>query len=203
MNAINNITIGHPERLRKPVGYTMLANLVNIFPFMLSIEAVNVLFKAYDGSGTGLDTTRLWWICGLLAVYMIAMALAERASFRHNFRSAYELSAEGRINLAEHLRKLSLGFFSRHDPGDLSSMMITDFTMAETGISHHLPQLMGALVMPILAFFGLLWIDWRMSLAMFIALPLAVLVLILSNRIQISLSKKQIHAKINVWKSIC
>ena len=197
MNAINNITIGHPERLRKPVGYTMLANLVNIFPFMLSIEAVNVLFKAYDGSGTGLDTTRLWWICGLLAVYMIAMALAERASFRHNFRSAYELSAEGRINLAEHLRKLSLGFFSRHDPGDLSSMMITDFTMAETGISHHLPQLMGALVMPILAFFGLLWIDWRMSLAMFIALPLAVLVLILSNRIQISLSKKQIHAKIN------
>ena len=89
MNAINNITIGHPERLRKPVGYTMLANLVNIFPFMLSIEAVNVLFKAYDGSGTGLDTTRLWWICGLLAVYMIAMALAERASFRHNFRSAY------------------------------------------------------------------------------------------------------------------
>lgn len=197
MNAINNITIGHPERLRKPVGYTMLANLVNIFPFMLSIEAVNILFKAYDGSGTPLDTTRLWWICGLLAAYMIVMALAERASFRHNFRSAYELSAEGRINLAEHLQKLSLGFFSRHDPGDLSSMMITDFTMAETGISHHLPQLMGALVMPILAFFGLLWIDWRMSLAMFIALPLAILVLILSNRIQVSLSKNQIAAKIN------
>ena len=197
MNAINNITIGHPERLRKPVGYTMLANLVNIFPFMLSIEAVNILFKAYDGSGTPLDTTRLWWICGLLAAYMIVMTLAEQASFRHNFRSAYELSAEGRINLAEHLRKLSLGFFSLHDPGDLSSMMITDFTMAETGISHHLPQLMGALVMPILAFFGLLWIDWRMSLAMFIALPLAILVLILSNRIQVSLSKNQIAAKIN------
>ena len=197
MNAINNITIGHPERLRQPVGYTMLANLVNIFPFMLSIEAVNVLFKAYDGSGAPLDTTRLWWICGILAVYMIIMAFAERASFRHNFRSAYEMSAEGRINLAEHLRKLSLGFFSRHDPGDLSSMMITDFTMAETGISHHLPQLMGALVMPVLAFFGLLWIDWRMSLAMFIALPFAILVLVLSNRIQVSLSKNQITAKIN------
>ena len=30
MNAIKNITIGHTERLYKPVGYTMLANLVNI-----------------------------------------------------------------------------------------------------------------------------------------------------------------------------
>ena len=28
------------------------------------------------------------------------------------------MSAEGRINLAEHLRKLSLGFLSRRDPGE-------------------------------------------------------------------------------------
>lgn len=38
MNAIKNITIGHTERLRKPVGYTVLANLVNIIPFMLRIS---------------------------------------------------------------------------------------------------------------------------------------------------------------------
>ena len=38
MNAIKNITIGHTERLYKPVGYTMLANLVNIVPFCLSID---------------------------------------------------------------------------------------------------------------------------------------------------------------------
>lgn len=43
MNAIKNITVGHTERLRKPVGYTMLANLVNIVPFCLSIEAINVI----------------------------------------------------------------------------------------------------------------------------------------------------------------
>lgn len=34
MNAIKNITIGHTERLYKPVGYTMLTNLVNIVPFL-------------------------------------------------------------------------------------------------------------------------------------------------------------------------
>ena len=59
MNAIENITIGHTERLRKPVGYTMLANLVNIVPFCLSIEAINVIFRAFDGSGMPLDTQRL------------------------------------------------------------------------------------------------------------------------------------------------
>ena len=33
MSAIRNITIGRTERLYKPVGYTMLANLVNIVLF--------------------------------------------------------------------------------------------------------------------------------------------------------------------------
>lgn len=197
MNALQNITIGHTERLRKPVGFTILANLVNIVPFMLSIEAVNIIFKAFDGSGSGLDTTRLWVIFGILVAYMLVMAVAERQSYRHNFRGAYEMSADGRIRLAEHLRRLPLGSLFRHDPGDLASMMISDFTLAETGISHHLPQLMDALVMPILAFFGLLWIDWRMSVAMFIALPLAILVLTGSTRIQYSLSRKQIEAKVN------
>ena len=84
MNAIKNITIGHTERLYKPVGYTMLANLVNIVPFCLSIEAVRIIFSAFDGSGQPLDTTRLWWIFGIMAVYMLVMALAERASYRAN-----------------------------------------------------------------------------------------------------------------------
>ena len=40
MNAIKNITIGHTKRLCRPVGLTVLANLINIVPFCLSIEAV-------------------------------------------------------------------------------------------------------------------------------------------------------------------
>lgn len=197
MNAIRNITIGHTERLNKPVGYTMLANLVNIVPFCLSIEAIRILFSAFDGSGTPLDTPKLWCLFGILTGYMALMALAERASYRANFRGAYEMSASGRISLAEHLRKLSLGFLSRRDPGDLSSMLITDFTMAETGISHHLPQLMGALVMPLLAFLSLVWIDWRMAVAMFVSVPFALLVLWVSTGVQQKLSGRQIAAKIN------
>ena len=63
-------------------------------------------------------------------------------------------------------------------------MLITDFSMAETGISHHLPQLMGAVVMPVLAFASLIWIDWRMAVAMFAALPLALFILWVSTSVQ-------------------
>ena len=59
MNAIKNITIGHTERLYKPVGYTILANLVNIVPLCLSIEAIRIIFSAFGGSAQPLAKTRL------------------------------------------------------------------------------------------------------------------------------------------------
>ena len=92
MNAIKNITVGHTERLRKPVGYTMLANLVNIVPFCLSIEAINVIFRTFDGSGTPLDTNRLWMIFAILVVYMVVMAFAERAAYHYAHSHVYYVS---------------------------------------------------------------------------------------------------------------
>ena len=66
MNAIKNITIGHTERLYKPVGCTMLANLVNIVPFCLSIEAIRIIFSAFDVSVhlTGADSRLTRPACG-------------------------------------------------------------------------------------------------------------------------------------------
>jgi len=63
MDAIDNITIGHTERLYKPVGYTMLTNLVNIVPFCLSIEAVRIIFGA-----TGADSRLTQLACGTYSV---------------------------------------------------------------------------------------------------------------------------------------
>ena len=195
MNAIKNITVGDYSKIRKPVLATMTANLINIFPFALSIEAINVIFRYFAGQTHSLDTKRLWIITAAMLLYMTVMAYFEKLSYRANFRGAYSVSSEGRIKLAEHLRRLPLGFLSKYDPADLSSMLITDFAMAETGISHHLPQLMGAVVMPLLAFLGLVWIDWRMSVAMFAALPIAILVILCATKVQNKLNAAQIQAK--------
>lgn len=194
MGIISNIAVGDTRRLRKPVALTIISNLVNVAPFCLVIEAVSLIFRSC--SGGELDIRRMAVIIVLLFLWMAVMAFAERASYRANFRGAYELSAAGRLSLAEHIRKLSLGFLSRHDPGELSSMMISDFAMAETGVSHLLPQLFGAIVMPFLAFFSLLWVDWRMSVAMFVALPVALLIVWCTNALQKRVSTTKIEAQI-------
>ena len=56
---------------------------------------------------------------------------------------------------------------------------------------------LAGLVMPVLTFVSLVWIDWRMAVSMFAALPLALLVLWASTSAQKKLSGRQIQAKIN------
>jgi ATP-binding cassette subfamily B protein len=197
MKILDNTTVGQPGKLIKPIGFTLLSNLVNIVPFMLSIEAVRIIFNSFADPGAGLDVPRLWAIIGILFIYMIVMFFAEKPAYNSSYRDAYEISATGRASLAEHLRKLPLGFITSRDPGDLANMMMGDFTLVETAVSHIVPQLFGALLMPVLAFVSLLFIDWRMSVAMFIALPAAVLVLWLTTKTNKRMAGRQMKAKLD------
>jgi ATP-binding cassette subfamily B protein IrtB len=197
MNILKNITAGHTKRLIKPIGYTMLSNLVNVVPFILSIEIVRMIFLAFDGSDASLDTKRIWTMIGVLFLYMIVMFLAEKPAYRRSYRDAYELSADGRAELAEHLRKLPLGYLSSRDPGDLANMMMGDFALIEIGVSHIVPQMFGAIVMPVLSFVSLLFVDWKMSIAMFIALPFAILILWLNTNVNKRMADRQMKSKLD------
>jgi ATP-binding cassette subfamily B protein len=193
---LNHVTVGHPDKLRKPVAFVLLSNLVNLIPFVLVLQAVRTIFSAY-ASGAPLDTASLWWTCAALVVSLPFIFLAERPAYRACFRKAYSVSAEGRTELAEHLRKLPLGYLTGRDPGDLANMLMGDFALLEHSVSHSVPQLIGALVMPVLALTGLCFLDWRMALAMFAALPVALGVFAGSTKIVRALGSRHMRAKIN------
>ena len=197
MGMLRNITAGNPRSLVKPVAYTTLANLAGVLPFALLVEAARLVYEPFAHPGTALDTARLWWVCALLGVSLLMLYAAEIPAYRSQFRNAYSTAAEGRSRLAEHLRKLPLGYLNKRDPGDLANMMMGDFTMIEHGISHLVPQMIGALVMPVLALAGLSLIDWRMALALFAALPAAAALVLLTTGFQRRLGAAHMRAKID------
>ncbi|MHB8035294.1 ABC transporter ATP-binding protein [Clostridium botulinum] len=197
MKIFRNITAGHPEKLVKPVAYTILANIIGMLPFGLAIAAIQIIFKPFVTPGTTLDIAKLWMVVGALVLSMLIMFLAEIPAYRHAYRDAYMTAAEGRANLAEHMRKLPLGYLFCKDAGMLGNMMMGDFTMVESGMSHVVPKLMGALVTPVLAFIGLAFIDWRMSLSMFAAMPVALLIIIGTSKLQKVLGRELTEAKVD------
>ena len=195
MKILYNITAGNPEKLRKPIFFSVLSNVLNILPFTLTITAAKIIFESYS-TGIALDIGKLWLTCGALFASMIIMFLGEIPAYRSAYRGAFIVAAEGRAKLAEHLRQLPLGYLTSRDPGDLGNMMMGDFALIEHCISHLMPQLVGALVMPVIAFIGLLFLDWRMAIAMFVALPVGTLIIKATSKLQKRVGKRHMESKI-------
>jgi len=197
MKFLQNITAGNPRKLFKPFVLTVISNLLNILPFGLVLRGVYLIFEGFSRPEATLDIRGLWWVCAALVAYMVVIFLGEIPAYRACYRGAYEVAAEGRIHLAEHLRKLPLGFLMKRDPGDLANMMMGDFALLEQGISHVAPQIAGALVAPLLAVLGLSFLDWRMALAMFLPLPLGMVILGGTGGIMKLLGHRHMKAKID------
>ncbi|WP_068793796.1 ABC transporter ATP-binding protein [Brevibacillus laterosporus] len=197
MSMLHNITVGNPKMLIKPVVYTTLANLVGILPFILLVEVARLIFQPFTSSGVEMDFARLWWVCAGLGVSMVFLYLCELPAYRAQFRGAYNAAVDGRTRLAEHVRKLSLGFLNKRDPGDLANMMMGDISLVEHGISHVVPQMIGALIMPFLALIGLSILDWRMASAMFLVFPIAIALVLMTSKLQRKLGSQHMRAKID------
>ncbi|NKQ22343.1 ABC transporter ATP-binding protein [Brevibacillus laterosporus] len=197
MSMLHNITVGNPRTLIKPVIYTTMANVVGILPFILLVEAARLIFQPFTSSGIEMDFVRLWWVCAGLGVSIVFLYLCELPAYRAQFRGAYNAAVDGRTRLAEHVRKLSLGFLNKRDPGDLANMMMGDISLVEHGISHVVPQMIGALIMPLLALIGLSFLDWRMATAMFLVFPVAIALVFMTSGLQRKLGSQHMRAKID------
>ena len=119
MKFLRNVTAGNPGKLIAPIFYSMLSDLINILPFVLVLQAVKIIFQAFAAPEKALDTNALWWICLVMFTYTIISFLGGIPAYRSCYRGAYAMAADGRTKLAEHLRKLPLGYLSDAIPETL------------------------------------------------------------------------------------
>ena len=170
-NALYCITAGNPKKLIKPVVWTVLADLVNLFPFGCLTLVVSSIYLYFGGTSDTLNTKQLWLVWGGMVILAIILYLFERKAVHATYHDGYDASAKGRVQLAEHIRKLPLGFLMSKDPGELGNTMMNDFAQIEEAVTHVLPQLIGGFITAVLGFVAMSFIDWRLSLAMFAGFP--------------------------------
>ena len=175
-NPIYQVTAGNPKKLKKPVIWTVVTN-INLFSFMFLALFVITIYSFFAGDAGSLDIKTLWLSWGGILATSVVVYILERKATHATFHDGYTTSADGRIRLAEHIRKLPLGFLMSKDSGELGNTMMNDFSQIEEGVTHILPQLISGIIVAFLALFGMAFADWRMALAMFAGLPVTFLIL--------------------------
>ncbi len=106
------------------------------------------------------------------------------------YRSAYYLCFargaemwEMRLDLANHYRSLSLGYFNQNSSGYLLGTLTKDLTNFELVITHTLPSIVKTVVTAALVLIGTFFINWKLALAECVVLLIAMPVLSWGNRL--------------------
>ena len=139
----------------------------------------------------------------VLCVISVALIMISyRCVYKATYFSTYVESGVRRVSLAEKLRKIPLSYFGKKDLADITSTIMADAATLETGLSHWVPELIGAVISTTIAALSIMFFDWRMGLAALWPIPVAILIVVLSRNVQYRLSKRSMDAKMEVADGI-
>ena len=152
-------------------------------------------FLVADMMNGGVTGGRIWFYVGGIAVCFALILLTTWFQYNNTYFTTYEESGKRRLGLAERLRKLPLSFFGKRDLADLTSTIMADCEVLEKTCSHFIPGLFGSLISTTIISVGLFAFDWRMALAALWVIPVSVLIVLLSYKIQDKTQAKTMAVK--------
>ena len=152
-------------------------------------------FLVADMLNGGVTGGRIRFYVGGIAVCFALILLTTWFQYNNTYFTTYEESGKRRLGLAERLRKLPLSFFGKRDLADLTSTIMADCEVLEKTCSHFIPGLFGSLISTTIISVGLFAFDWRMALAALWVIPVSVLIVLLSYKIQDKTQAKTMAVK--------
>jgi ATP-binding cassette subfamily B protein len=191
---------GH-KNFRRAVRAVVVSNLCLFLPFVVIIQSIITLLEPLMGGASGgaaPDIRRLWMLLGLGLAAAALYFFAYRSEYRKTYTTAYRESEKIRLEVAERIRRLPLSFFNNKDLSELTTNMMADCTTVEHVMSHVGPILFGGVITDTVICVLLALYDWRMALALFAALPLALGLILGSRKLQAFFGERHVLAKLAV-----
>lgn len=118
------------------------------------------------------------------------------------FIGAYKMMGQARLRIADHLRKIPIGWFSSQRSGDLASRLTADLEIIENIWSHFLGMFISTLAMPVFLSLFLVWVDWQLTLIILFSIPIALFALSISHKIMLKAAQQAADANANVQSEL-
>lgn len=160
--------------------------------FMLPTGLLYYLVKDLLGGDMGGKT--VFYTVGCVICFALIL-ITTWFQYNNTFFTTYEESGKRRLSLAERLRKLPLSFFGKKDLADLTSTIMADCEVLEKDCSHYIPALFGSVISTIVIALGLFAFDKAMALAALWVIPVSVLIIVLSYKVQDRAQQRNMSVK--------
>lgn len=184
------------RRLSVGLYWSVIEALFSAAPYLLLYKLLQQVFENQMSS-------QLAWLYGALLLILIGLRIAAaRQAMPLIFAGCYAMMGEARLRLADHLRKLPLGWFGHQRSGDLSARLTGDLQVVEHLWSHFLGIFVAGLTMQGCLLLFLFWLDWRLALVLLVSLLLAIAVLDYAQRLAARPMQRMIMANSSVQAAL-
>ena len=139
---------------------------------------------------------------GLVIAFVILSFVTHLQQYQATYGLVYNEVKTTRLNLAERLRKLPLGYFGKRDLADLTETLMGDVNRMEHVWSHVLGYLYGAYISTAIIAVCLLVYDWRLAIACLWGVPVAFSLLFGTRKISARASERTKKAAVRVSDGI-
>ena len=153
-----------------------ISTILSMLPFVCIWLVVRDLLGAFTAGDISLATESAhyaWMAAGFSAasifVYFIALNCTHLAAFR--------TATNMRKKAVHHIVTLPLGYFSQNASGRLRKIIDDNAGLTEGFLAHQLPDLTGAIVMPVAVMILIFLFDWRLGICCLIPMGISVLFL--------------------------
>ena len=154
------------RNLRSAIMLNVIINLFVMAPLALSLYVLRFFLARIMQDG--FSTPNVWAVSAVCAAFIVVLFILEKLKYGKTYNGAYEEAANVRISLAESLRKLPLSYFGRQDLSYLTSTLLNDVTTIEQSLANVVPEMFGGIISILIAAALLAFLDWRMTIALFI-----------------------------------
>lgn len=148
------------------------------------------LVLAGFASGT-MSSARCLAVGAILVCVVVLQAVVHYASDRLQSAAGYMIFADQRIALADHLRRLPMGYFTAGNIGKISSVLSSDMVFVEEVAMSTIANMMSYLLSAGVLMVFMFWLDWRLGL---IALAVTLLANVVARRMN-AVSLKEAAAR--------
>ena len=155
------------------------AYVPGFFKGMFMKAPLMVCFLIVSSFMTGTMTKKACLISGLVLLgCLIAQAVLQNISDRLQSAAGFKVFADKRMELGDHFRKLSMGYFSDGNIGKVSSVLATDMNFIEENCMMVLEDLVGFMISQAMMIGFTFYLNWRLG---FVAIGCLALIMLAVN----------------------
>ena len=174
LNKVFNYAGSHKKSIHLASFIMLISVLMGVLPFIFAYQIINPLIL-----GEQLEFSKLIILLLSILSCLVLQAVLGGLGLNVSHKAAYNTLFELRVSLQKKMENLPLGVIEEKGTGAIKKMFVDDIGSLEVLLAHSLPEGLANLVVPVIVYITLFFIDCRLALMSLASIPLSIVAMMI------------------------